>query len=520
MMRLSAASNRRSKSGLRVFNKTARSTQRVAVRITYVKPKTAGHWKAHGVYLQREAAAGKDTPGFNAEVTGLDIPSQLNDWQLAGDERLFRVIISPEQSGGLDLCAYTRETMKRVETDTHTRLQWIAVVHRNTDHPHVHLSIRGVDQRGAALTFSKDYVKTGFRTRAQEVATLSLGLRSPEEVEASLIGEATKDRMTSLDRVIQKNAEPIAADTLELDMRSEGIQHFGKWEVSRLFAIERRLYYLQTLGLAHHTPDDRWTLPSEYMTTLKSLTIAGDKQKMLIRHMEPASSVGQAIISAKWNDIKYAEARVLGHSEDEATGKRFMLLERLDGTILHLPHRADTEVHRANHELGRNQVITIRRDRGRLVIEEHGSAEHILSDPIALACLSGVQPVDAKRPGWLGQLDAAAAGADVQRAGAEQAEPVPKLVAIRLSEEQVIDLLQEAYPDNAEARSNALAGIRDQEQNVALTDRAIEIQYSSATSSYFAEVTPRDKRFVDSHLTALSAQKRRRLDRPRDIERG
>jgi hypothetical protein len=120
----------------------------------------------------------------------------------------------------------------------------------------------------------------------------------------------------------------------------------------------------------------------------------------------------------------------------------------------------------------------------------------------------------------LGQLDAAAAGADVQRAGAEQAEPVPKLVAIRLSEEQVIDLLQEAYPDNAEARSNALAGIRDQEQNVALTDRAIEIQYSSATSSYFAEVTPRDKRFVDSHLTALSAQKRRRLDRPRDIERG
>ena len=59
---------------------------------------------------------------------------------------------------------------------------------------------------------------------------------------------------------------------------------------------------------------------------LETLTFAGDKQRMLSRNMEPASAVGSEIVSTRWNDIQLLHARVLGHGEDEAIGKRFMLL--------------------------------------------------------------------------------------------------------------------------------------------------------------------------------------------------
>jgi hypothetical protein len=527
MMSLSAASNRRSKSaaksGLKVYSKRATQSQRVAVRITYVKAKTAGHWKAHGSYLQREAAAGKGHTGFNGAAEHIDIPVQLDSWQGAGDARLFKVIISPEQGHKLDLMAYTREVMSKVELDAMTKLEWVAVIHRNTDHPHVHVAIRGVKSDGTELTFDREYIKEGFRTRAQEKATQILGLRSPEDVETSMLQEVTKGSVTSLDRFIQKNALAIPEDNaLVLDMHSPAVQQYGKRDVSRLFAIERRLYHLRDLGLATRGSDERWQLPNDYMTTLRSLALAGDKQKMLLRHMEPASSVGQSIASAKWSDVRHMEARILGHSEDEATGKRFMLLERLDGTILHLPHRADTEVLRAQKKLAKNQVITITRTRGRLVFIEHGNAEKLLADPAALSQLSGVQPIAANRPGWLGRLDAAAADLPLRGHYEQQPahQPPPSTVAIRLTANQLDSLLQQKYPNSEYfALLQIKSAIHDPEQHVTLTDRNIEIQYSQTTDTYFAEVTVQDKQYLDAQLAKLSALKRRRQDRQRDIER-
>jgi type IV secretory pathway VirD2 relaxase len=45
----------------------------------------------------------------------------------------------------LNLQQHTRELMKRMERDLRTRLEWIAAIHHNTDHPHVHIAIRGMD---------------------------------------------------------------------------------------------------------------------------------------------------------------------------------------------------------------------------------------------------------------------------------------------------------------------------------------------------------------------------------------
>lgn len=51
----------------------------------------------------------------------------------------YRMVISPEDSRGVDLRQLTRETMRQLERDAGRLPPWIAAEHRNTEHPHVHV---------------------------------------------------------------------------------------------------------------------------------------------------------------------------------------------------------------------------------------------------------------------------------------------------------------------------------------------------------------------------------------------
>src|SRR5258708_36716379 len=80
--------------------------QRVAVRVNYSANKNPGQWKAHGTYVARESATqgGRAAAaGFNATDGKLDIATKLDTWQRAGDERLFKIIVSPEFADRLNL---------------------------------------------------------------------------------------------------------------------------------------------------------------------------------------------------------------------------------------------------------------------------------------------------------------------------------------------------------------------------------------------------------------------------------
>jgi type IV secretory pathway VirD2 relaxase len=60
----------------------------------------------------------------------------LDRWQSAGDERIWKVILSPEFGDRVDLKKMTREVMKRSERQLDTALEWVAVTHFNTENPH------------------------------------------------------------------------------------------------------------------------------------------------------------------------------------------------------------------------------------------------------------------------------------------------------------------------------------------------------------------------------------------------
>lgn len=74
-----------------------------------------------------------------------------------GDRHHFRFIVSPDDAAELaDLRAFSRDLVARMEGDFGARLDWVAVDHWNTGHPHVHLIVRGRTDDGQDLVISRD----------------------------------------------------------------------------------------------------------------------------------------------------------------------------------------------------------------------------------------------------------------------------------------------------------------------------------------------------------------------------
>ena len=96
--------------------------------------------------------------------------------------------------------------MARMEEDLGTKLDWVAVDHFNTGHPHTHVIVRGKDDRGQDLIIAREYISHGMRQRASEIVTLDLGPRTDLEIEQKRAQEMTKDRLTTLDRQLIREA--------------------------------------------------------------------------------------------------------------------------------------------------------------------------------------------------------------------------------------------------------------------------------------------------------------------------
>src|SRR5579859_97439 len=60
---------------------------------------------------------------------------------------VYRMVISPERAQGLDLRRLTGAVVARLEQESGASgLRWMAAIHRNTAHPHVHLVLAGMRQ--------------------------------------------------------------------------------------------------------------------------------------------------------------------------------------------------------------------------------------------------------------------------------------------------------------------------------------------------------------------------------------
>src|SRR3546814_14062697 len=97
-----------------------------------------------------------------------------------------------------DLKPRARRLMQRVEDDLGTKLDWVAVDHYNTGHPHTHIIVRGKDERGVDLVIARDYISHGLRERASELVDLDLGPRTAYAIETRIRAEAAQERLPRL----------------------------------------------------------------------------------------------------------------------------------------------------------------------------------------------------------------------------------------------------------------------------------------------------------------------------------
>jgi hypothetical protein len=183
--------------------------QRVLTKVTAVKNRGAVQsWYKHGAYLQRHGAQhGGRGRGFDAEGQQIPMSTTLARWQYAGDPHMFKVMLSPEHGGRLNLPEYAQQVMRAVERDLGQTLEWIGIDHYNNGHPHVHLCVRGVSN-GRVVEMAKSYLHEGIRARAQEVATRLVGVRLAHEMDVAAERAVSRHRWSALDHAMQQKLSP------------------------------------------------------------------------------------------------------------------------------------------------------------------------------------------------------------------------------------------------------------------------------------------------------------------------
>ncbi|KCZ48478.1 DUF3363 domain-containing protein [Hyphomonas sp. CY54-11-8] len=292
-------------------------------------------FRAHVKYIQRDGvdrnkAEGRDRAGnlYDRSDERLDDRSFLE--RSTDDRHQFRIILSPEDADQLgDLKESTRAFMAGVEKDLGTRLDWVAVDHHDTGHPHTHIVIRGRDARGRDLVIARDYLTKGLRQRAQDMVMDRLGPRRDLEIARANANEIAQERLTGLDRrlgALQRDGVISMTDAASGETRFE--------RTLRL----RRMAALERLGLAKPLSRSLWRMSEGWQDHLRGLGKRGDIIRTLSAH------AGRA---ADPNDLCVFDAAVPGQTTvigklladlpgDELRDRRAIVIAGLDGKTWHV----------------------------------------------------------------------------------------------------------------------------------------------------------------------------------------
>ncbi len=360
-------------------------SQRCAVRATYSRNTVTGQWRAHGRYLARDSATGdiKSTEaGFDQGSDAVEVATRLDEWQRAGDERLWKLIVSPEFGERVDLKRLTRQLLERMELDLKTPLQWVAVCHYNTEHQHVHIALRGVDGDGKPLRLERDYIKHGIREIASALCTNQLGYRTELDAEVAQQREVHEHRFTSLDRLIRNRAREGGPDGTHLEVAFEAGDALNLARTSRLDSrLTQRLMALESMGLASVVRPGAWIVQSDFEDVLRSMQRIRDRQKTLAVHGAAVSDDRLPVSTVNLRDLKLVEGRVLVHGEEE-NGRNYLMLEGTDARIHHTYYTPEIEEARARGLMRTNSFVRLRKmmvaRKPLLEIDDLGDAEAIL----------------------------------------------------------------------------------------------------------------------------------------------
>ena len=329
----------------------------VKVRVMKLRGGKARAAYSHLKYLQREGAGVERSEGNDRERTetrgelyGPDRFAEYDDKDFLergeqsfagrGDPHQFRLIISPEDGvelardvygGPPNLQRQTRKLMEQLQEDLGTRLDWVAVDHFDTAHPHTHVVLRGVTHHGKALNIAGDYIAEGIRGRYEEIITHELGLKCEMDILDDLARETKLNRVTTLDRAIIPR---IDAASSVIDLRAGSFRVHPDSALNRHLLIGR-LKHLETLGLAQPTDKGRWQLERHTFETLGDMHRNENIRRDMGAAMKRAGIDRMMQLHGREAPHRKITGRVIGKglAEDESSGRLRLIIDGDDGYV-------------------------------------------------------------------------------------------------------------------------------------------------------------------------------------------
>lgn len=295
--------------------------------------------KVHLRYLERDGVTREGRAGelYDAEHDRADGKAFLE--RSADDRHQFRFIVSPDDGAEYDdLKGFTRRLMARMEADLGTKLDWVAVDHHNTGHPHSHILVRGKclslgpaegrspgNETGRDLVIARDYIRHGMRERASEIVTLDLGPRTDRDIETALRAEIEQERFTSLDRRLQREADKhgVVRSGLDKDAFRQAL-HAG------------RLQKLRRLGLAAEIAPGHWQISDDLEPVLRRMGARGDIIKTIHAELTRQGRERAPADYAIYDPADPSSARLIGRVTarglaDEEHDRHYLVVDGIDG---------------------------------------------------------------------------------------------------------------------------------------------------------------------------------------------
>ncbi|MDX3925919.1 MAG: DUF3363 domain-containing protein [Shinella sp.] len=286
----------------------------------------------HLNYLRREGVTrgGEKARLFGPGTENADAGAFAERCQ--DDRHHFRFIVSPDDALEMaDLKSFTRDLVGQMEKDLGTRLDWMAVDHWNTEHPHVHLIVRGVRDDGQDLVVSRDYIKEGIRDRARDLITQELGPRTDLGIRRMLEGQIEAERWTQLDRQLVRDGKETGI--IDLAPRSDRQpDEFHALKVGRLRTLE-------ILGVAGQVGYSQWFIKPEAEAVLRELGLRGDIIKRMHKALtEFGIERGSAnyVLAGESLDEPVIGRLVDRGLDDELRGTAYAVVDGVDGRTHHI----------------------------------------------------------------------------------------------------------------------------------------------------------------------------------------
>jgi type IV secretory pathway VirD2 relaxase len=343
----------------------------VKMRMVVLARASARSTSTHLRYLEREGVTPEGKAGQAYGATQDEVNLKDFERRGRGDRHQFRFIVSAEDGVELkDLKSFTRDLMTQMERDFGTRLEWIAVDHWDTEHPHTHVVLRGKTDRGRDLIIAREYITHGMRARASELATEWLGPRRQREIDASADREVTQPRWTGLDATIQKQSIDGLIDVGRLA---------GEDRLALRAALLGRLNHLSELGLTEKIDVGVWRVSGDAPEILRTLGEQGDIVRTLQRAMGARLQGHQVFDPARSAPVT---GRIIAKGlHDELSDKGYVIVDGVDGRahyaavaanveLAHLPKGAIVEI-RGTDTRAADHTITATAQDGIYHVNDH-----------------------------------------------------------------------------------------------------------------------------------------------------